>query len=360
MKMKQFVWSLWLLALLPYPVEAQSSANPSRTNPPSHQSQPQQISGGEIVTRGGVVYKGVVVQKVAPDGLVIGYAMTDGGMGIAKLKFKDLSDRLQQQFNYNRTNAAAFETEQKHAAVEWQAKWVSDDEKVKAERQKQEIADAEADIMARGGGVGTGFFVTENGYLLTCFHVVNHPSRNIQVGTKHGLFNAELVQSDPDRDVALLKVAGTFSSLPLAKSNNVSLGEAVFTIGFPHPDRQGWQPKLTRGEISSLSGFHDDTNIYQISVPTQPGNSGGALINEHGNVVGIVASVLATTIADLRAGSVPQNVNYAIKSSCAKALLDSVPESWALKLKPEYLSKDSKFEDVVKTSQDAVVVVLVQ
>jgi len=84
------------------------------------------------------------------------------------------------------------------------------------------------------------------------------------------------------------------------------------------------------------------------------------LINEHGNVVGIVASVLTTTIADLRAGSVPQNVNYAIKSSCAKALLDSVPESWPLKLKPEYPSNDRKFEDVVNTSQDAVVVVLVQ
>jgi S1-C subfamily serine protease len=360
MNVKQLIWSFLLLALLPAAVVAQPSANFTQTNIPSHSSHPQQIAGEKIITRQGVAYKGVVVQKIAPDGLVIGYTMTDGGLGIAKLKFKDLSDHLQQQFGYDSTNAVAFEKEQKHAESEWQAKWTADDEKAKAKHQDEEIAVAEADVLARGGWVGTGFFITDNGYLLTCFHVVNHPSRSIQVGTKQGLFDAEMVQSDPDNDVALLKVAGTFSSLPLVSSNSVNFGEAVFTIGFPHPDRQGWQSKLTRGEISSLSGFQDDTNRYQISVPTQPGNSGGALIDEHGNVVGIVAASLMITYADLRAGSVPQNVNYAIKSSCAKALLDSMPENWLLKLKPEYPSADRKFGDVVQLSQDAVAVVLVQ
>lgn len=361
MNVKRLIGSFLLLALLPAAVVAQSSTNFTQTNAPSHFSHPQQISGGKIITRGGLTYKGVVVQKVAPDGLVIGYTMADGGMGIAKLKFKDLSDNLQQQFGYNPTNAAAFEMEQKHAEGEWQATWSADDEKAKSKRQEEEIADAEA----RAKWVGTGFFITDNGYLLTCLHVVNHhavnrSSASIQVGTKHGLFNAELVQADPDRDVALLKVAGTFSSLPLVFSNSVNFGEAVFTIGFPDPVWQGWQPKLTRGEISSLSGLRDDTNGYQISVPIQPGNSGGALLDEHGNVVGIVAAKLKVSVALAATGSLPENVNYAIKSSCAKALLDSVPESWLLKLKPEYPSADRKFGDVVQLSQDAVVVVLVQ
>ena len=147
------------------------------------------------------------------------------------------------------------------------------------------------------------------------------------MGTKHGLFNAELVQSDPDKDVALLKVTGTFSSLPLVSSNSVNFGEAVFTIGFPDPEAQGWQPKLTRGEISSLSGFQDDTNEYQISVPVQPGNSGGALMDEQGNVVGIVAATLKGVgwRILMATGILPENVNYAIKSSCADSLLDSVP-----------------------------------
>jgi len=346
---------LLFLSTLPAAVLAQQSSNPSQTNAPPPISHPQQIGGGEIITREGVAYKGVVVQKIVPDGLVIAYSQTDGGMGIAKLKFKDLSGNLQQQFGYNPTNAAAFDKEQKQAEGQWRAKWIADDQKAQSKRQEEEIADAET----RAKWVGSGFFITDNGYLLTCFHVVNHPATSIQVGTKRGLFNAELVQSDPDKDVALLKVTGTFSSLTLISSNSVTFGEAVFTIGFPDPEVQGWQPKLTRGEISSLSGFQDDTNQYQISVPTQPGNSGGALIDEQGNVVGIVWAILRASDEGIKAGIMPQNVNYAIKISCAQTLLDSLPGG-PLKLKPENLSGGHKFGDVVQASQDAVVLVLVQ
>jgi S1-C subfamily serine protease len=353
MKVKQLIGML-LLLLLRDAVVAQPPANSNQTNAPSHFSHPQQIAGGEITTRQGVAYKGVVVQKIVPDGLVIAYSQTDGGMGIAKLKFKDLSDGLRQQFGYNPTNAAAFEEEQKHAESQWRAKWIADDEKAQSKHHEEEIADAET----RARRVGTGFFITDNGYLLTCFHVVNNAA-SIEVGTTRGLFSAELVQSDPDKDVALLKVTGTFSSLPLASSNSVELGEPVFTIGFPDPTLQGWQPKLTRGEISSLDGAQDDPDEYQISVPVQPGNSGGALMNEHGNVVGIVASQLKAWVALAATGVLPENVNYAIKSSCARTLLDFVPGG-PLKLKPEYLSDDRKFEDVVQASQAAVALVLVQ
>jgi S1-C subfamily serine protease len=355
MKVEQFIYVL-LLLLLRDAVVAQQSANLIQTNVPSHFNHSQQISGGEIITRKGVVYKGVVVQKVVPDGLVIAYSLTDGGISIAKLNYKDLPDNLQQQFGYSPTNAVTFEKKQWQAEEQWRAKWIADDENARSKRQEEEIADAET----RAKWVGTGFFITDNGYLLTCFHVVNHSATSIQVGTKQGLFDAELVQSDPDKDVALLKVTGTFFSLPLVSSNSVNFGEAVFTIGFPDPRLQGWQPKLTRGEISSLSGFQDDTNEYQISVPVQPGNSGGALVDEQGNVVGIVAAKLKGSVAQLLAtGVLPENVNYAIKSSCADSLLDSVPGG-PLKLKPEYLSNDRKFEDVVQSSQDAVALVLVQ
>jgi S1-C subfamily serine protease len=320
---------------------------------------PKQIPGGEVVTREKVAYRGVVVQKVEPDGLVISYSLAGGGMGFAKLKFKDLSDDLQQEFGYNATNAAAFEKKQLQAESQWRAAWTADDRKAQAKLHEQQIADAEANIEAHGGGVGTGFFISDNGYLLTCFHVVAN-ARIIQVGTTRGLFNAELVQSDPDKDVALLKVSGTFASLALVSSNTVRLGEPVFTIGFPDPRLQGWQPKLTRGEISSLSGIQDDTNDYQISVPVQPGNSGGALMDERGNVVGIVQLRLRDAAALAASGALPQNVNYAIKSSVAKTLLDSVPGGWPLKLKPESSDDDRKFEDVVQSSSDAVALVLVQ
>jgi S1-C subfamily serine protease len=343
----KWAWSIWLiLVLMTVAAVGQQSAGSSH---------PPQIAGGQIVTREGVTYKGVVVQKIVPDGLVISHSQADGGLGFAKLKFKDLSDGLQQQFGYNPTNAAAFETKQKQAEGQWRAKWTADDEKAQQKIHEQQITDAES----RARRVGTGFFISSNGYFLTCFHVVNNAS-SIEVGTTHGLFVAEVVQSDPAKDIALLKVAGTFASLPLASTNNIKLGEAVFTIGFPDPRLQGWQPKLTRGEISSLSGMQDDPDDFQISVPVQPGNSGGALVDEQGNVVGIVAAKLKGSVAELLAtGVLPENVNYAVKSSCAKTLLDSVPGG-LLNLKPENLADDRKFEDVVQASQDALVLVLVQ
>ncbi len=340
------VWSIWLiLALMTVAAVGQQSASPSH---------PPQIAGGQIVTREGVAYKGVVVQKIVPDGLVISYSQADGGLGFAKLKFKDLSDGLQQQFGYNPTNAAVFETRQKQAESQWQSQWKADDEMAREKIHQQQIADAEG----RASRVGTGFFISSNGYLLTCFHVVNNAA-SIEVGTVHGLFSAEVVQSDPVKDVALLKVAGTFAALPLASSNSIKLGESVFTIGFPDPTLQGWQPKLTRGEISSLAGMQDNPDEYQISVPVQPGNSGGALVDERGNVVGIVAAQLKAAAALAATGVLPEDVNYAVKSSCATTLLDSVPAG-LLKLKPENLDDDRKFEDVVQDSQAALALVLVQ
>ena len=65
-------------------------------------------------------------------------------------------------------------------------------------------------------------------------------------------------------------------------------------MGFPNIGLQGFAPKLAKGEIASLSGAGDDARYFQISVPVQPGNSGGALVDERGNVVGVVsAKVLA-------------------------------------------------------------------
>src|ERR1039458_4939465 len=90
----------------------------------------------------------------------------------------------------------------------------------------------------------------------------------------------------------VLKVDGTFRALPVTAQPRVKMGDTVFTIGFPNPEIQGVEPKLTRGEISSMAGVQDNPRYYQISVPVQPGNSGGALVDECGNAVGVVTSRL--------------------------------------------------------------------
>jgi serine protease Do len=68
------------------------------------------------------------------------------------------------------------------------------------------------------------------------------------------------------------------------------LGDAVFTIGYPTPDLLGTDPKYTNGTVSALSGLRGDASYPQISVPIQPGHSGGPLINEEGDVIGVVVA----------------------------------------------------------------------
>jgi TPR repeat protein len=203
----------------------------------------------------------------------------------------------------------------------------------------------------------TAFFVTVDGYALTCYHVVKKAVR-IQLMTSIGVLSARLAKADAETDIALLKVSGKFTALPLQPSSSVELGETVFTVGFPNITLQGLDPKLTEGKISSLSGVRDNPRYFQISVSIQPGNSGGALVNSKGNVVGMVAAKLSEMAALATSGSLPENVNYAIKSSYALSLLESVPEATS-RLK-EANTRERKFEDLVKEVQAASTLVIVE
>jgi len=128
----------------------------------------------------------------------------------------------------------------------------------------------------------------------------------------------------------------------------------------PTSGLQGFAPKLAKGEIASLSGAADDARYFPISVPVQPGNSGGALVDERGNVVGVVSAKLDAAVALKSSGALPENVNYAVKSSFLLSFLESVPEVSA-KLKEPKPSQTAtpKFEDVVRDAEQAAVLVLV-
>ena len=203
---------------------------------------------------------------------------------------------------------------------------------------------------------GTGFFITTDGYLVTNEHVAGNGAQ-VRLVTSAGLISARVVKVDSANDLALLKAEGRFAPLPIAASRTMRLGGTVATVGFPNIGLQGFSPKLTKGEISSLSGVQDDPRCFQISVPAQPGNSGGALVDERGNVVGVVSAKLNAWAALSRSGMLPENVNYAVKSSFLLSFLESVPDVSA-KLKAP-VTADRKFEDVVKSAQDAAVLVLV-
>ncbi|KMP12049.1 hypothetical protein UZ36_02240 [Candidatus Nitromaritima sp. SCGC AAA799-C22] len=97
-------------------------------------------------------------------------------------------------------------------------------------------------------------------------------------------------------------------------------------MGYPASSILGKNQKITDGIISAVTGVEDDPTMFQITVPIQPGNSGGPLFNEKGEVIGITtASLSLNAIRSL--GTLPQNINYAIKSSLVNNLLATNPKT---------------------------------
>ncbi len=214
----------------------------------------------------------------------------------------------------------------------------------------------DAQAPSRPEATGSGFFITTDGFLVTNEHVVKNAAQ-VRLVTSVGTISAKVVKVDAANDLALLKAEGRFAALPVAASRAVKLGGTVATVGFPNIGLQGFAPKLAKGEIASLAGAQDDARYFQISVPVQPGNSGGALVDERGNVVGVVSAKLSARAALSATGVLPENVNYAVKSSYLLSFLESVPEVSAKLKEPE--TKERKFEDVVKSAEQAAVLVLV-
>ncbi len=203
---------------------------------------------------------------------------------------------------------------------------------------------------------GSGAIVTAQGHVLTAAHVVAGAKR-MTVTTGQGVKTATILRVDEANDLAVLKITeGKYAPLPIASSRKVQLGQSVATIGFPNIEIQGFSPKVTRGEISSFNGIGDDPRAWQISCPVQPGNSGGPLLDESGNLVGVVVSKLGMKAAKLT-GDIPQNVNYAVKGAYALALLEPYLGNDAPE--PNQPANKPRFEDMVARAQDSVVLILV-
>ncbi|MEI6415890.1 MAG: trypsin-like peptidase domain-containing protein, partial [Pseudomonadota bacterium] len=157
-------------------------------------------------------------------------------------------------------------------------------------------------------GSATGFFVTEDGYLVSNHHVVKDAGEIFLV-TATATIPAKVVKVDEASDLALLKTTGRFSALPVTGSHTAKLGSTVVTVGFPGAPLMGYSPKFSKGDIAGLSGILDEPVRFQISVPIQPGNSGGALLDSCGNVVGVVSHKINVEKLFESIGALPENVN---------------------------------------------------
>jgi TPR repeat protein len=205
---------------------------------------------------------------------------------------------------------------------------------------------------------GSGFFVTSDGCFVTNHHVVAEATR-IRVRTTAGTFPATLIRTDATNDIAILKVAGEFSALAVRGSRGVKIADRVATLGFPNPELQGEAGKYSSGEVAALSGPSDDPRFLQVSVPIQPGSSGGPLVDTSGSVVGVVVAQLDKITTFKLTGNIPENVNYAIKGTILLGVLESVP-GLAEKVRSEPLKPATDAVEVAETLEAACGLVLVE
>ncbi len=171
---------------------------------------------------------------------------------------------------------------------------------------------------------GTCFAAHPYGILITAYHVVKD-AESIRVHLADGtVTDAKIRTFSAGTDLAVLRIdPPTPDFLPLAPAGSVGVGDQVFTMGYPVTDVLGKEPKFTDGAVSALSGVGGEASLLQISVPVQPGNSGGPLVNERGEVVGIVTSSAAVRIFLAVTGTLPQNVNWAVKAEYVRPLFNA-------------------------------------
>ena len=161
---------------------------------------------------------------------------------------------------------------------------------------------------------GSGFFIDNKGTIVTNFHVINY-CNEVYVHYKGDKVRLTTISQDKVNDLAILK-SGIQPIEHFSVSNeDVGLLEEIYVAGFPFGKSISSSVKVTKGVVSSLSGFDDNFAEMQIDAALQSGNSGGPIVDNYGNVVGVAVAKLDYDFAKETFGDVPQNTNFGIKSS---------------------------------------------
>ncbi|GAA4378963.1 hypothetical protein GCM10023186_16010 [Hymenobacter koreensis] len=165
-----------------------------------------------------------------------------------------------------------------------------------------------------GNFSGTGFALTSDGFIVTSYHVVQGGDSVLIENRAKQRFRAEPVFMDAARDIAILRIRDRrfsgFGRLPYGlKRRQSDLGERIYTLGYPREDLV-----YNDGSLSAHTGFEGDTAFYQISIPVNPGNSGGPVLDDRGNLIGVISGRQMDV----------QSAAFATKSSYLMRLVDSL------------------------------------
>ncbi|OOQ59667.1 S1C family serine protease [Mucilaginibacter pedocola] len=162
---------------------------------------------------------------------------------------------------------------------------------------------------------GTGFALSSNGYILTNFHVVNGADSVYVQNADGESFHTKIIATDAEHDMAVLQINDpafkNLGAVPYGfKKGKSDLAEDVYTLGYPTD-----AAVFGEGALTSDAGFHGDTAEYMVSVPVNPGNSGGPLFDSKGNVIGIISGRQTQT----------QGVAFAKKSAFILKAIKDIP-----------------------------------
>jgi len=169
---------------------------------------------------------------------------------------------------------------------------------------------------------GTGFYVSEDGHIITNHHVIDG-CMDIKVQSQGELIPTIRLAEDKQNDLALLKVSQEPQYVFALSSDSPYPLQEIVVAGFPFGDRYSSTLKFTKGIVSSLAGLGDNYSEIQIDAALQQGNSGGPIIDEYGNVVAVAVAKLDAKYMFENFGIIPENTNFGVKASAARNLLEA-------------------------------------
>jgi len=176
----------------------------------------------------------------------------------------------------------------------------------------------------KGNSVGSGFFVSDNGHLITNYHVVKSCKKNIKFLNDNQEVDAKLMAYDEQLDLALLKSNIKNKSFIKFSNTTPQKAQAILVAGFPYGKAISDDLKITAGIINSLKGIGNNTSMLQVDATINPGNSGGPIVDKDtGNLVAVATMKLSKDFTKQAFGVESENTNYGIKASQVKDFLEA-------------------------------------
>jgi S1-C subfamily serine protease len=172
----------------------------------------------------------------------------------------------------------------------------------------------------KAASTGTAFYINKSGQMITAAHVLRDCV--VLEAQKDGtVFPLTLTASSNLLDLAVVDSGKpTDRALPLRTGQTLTLGEGVTNVGYPLQGLLADSPNLTRGNVSARAGMKGSVGLFQFSAPIQPGSSGGPVVSDGGELLGITVSSL-NAAALIKDGLLPQNVNFALEARYAAMFL---------------------------------------